>query len=226
MTAPITVRERPILFSGPMVRAILFGRKTQTRRVVTPTPPEWIDSFGYTAFTPAGHVSGRGYWKGVPGDEGPGEKFFKSPYGMPADRLWVREAWEFLGTDMNKWGRTHRTQTGVVRYATDSARRHIDTEWQNVEKWMTRRRGTRPSIHMPRWASRLTLEITDVRVERVRAITPEDTEAEGVIDLATFSYDARVMKFGLLWDSLNAKRGFAWNVNPWVWVLTFRRVEP
>src|SRR5690348_12362489 len=83
------MRERPILFSAPMVRALLAGTKTQTRRAVTPQPPEWCTEFGYTAFTPTGSISGRGRY----GNDGPAEKFFRCPYGIAGDRLWVRETW-------------------------------------------------------------------------------------------------------------------------------------
>lgn len=246
MTAAAVVRERPILFSGEMVRAILDGRKTMTRRVMKPQPepngtwnPRRDGGRGDFDCICDYYPPSATLWNGgmLGADAGEIES---GPYGEAGDRLWVRETWEFRGTDMNKWGRTHRTQTGVVRYAADGSTRHIDTDWQNVERWMGRRAGGRPSIHMPRWASRITLEITDVRVERLQEISSEDCEAEGLWhasqayrsyccvwrDSAAALATSRQKYFGQLWDSLNAKRGFGWGVNPWVWVISFTRVTP
>jgi hypothetical protein len=171
------VREHPILFSGEMVRAILEGRKTMTRRVIK--APK--------GFAPE--------YAGVD---------FGCPYGVPGDRLWVRETWQ-IGPELQD-----------VIYAAD-------------EKWNCNGvyippaacRSWKPSIHMPRWASRITLEITGVRAERVKQITGSNLYAEG------FPGEAKVGScfgwFVNLWDSLNAKRGFGWDVNPWVWIIEFRR---
>ncbi len=128
--------ERPILFSAPMVRALLAGTKTQTRRVVK--RDRFIHADGSDEFAPP---------------------LICCPYGQPGDRLWVREAWYFEGTDMMRHGRTHSTQDGVVRYLADGERRTINTDWRNVEAWMTRKPQNRPGIHMPagprasRWRS-------------------------------------------------------------------------
>ncbi|HET7552162.1 MAG TPA: hypothetical protein VFK04_12800 [Gemmatimonadaceae bacterium] len=286
MSAPaVAVRERPILFSGEMVRAILGGRKVQTRRVVNPQPPEWVSEFGYTCFTPPGHISGRGYWKGVPGEEGPAEKFFRCPYGQPGDRLWVREAWQADTGSCNPafpdgplwWHevpRSLRTSRAFryLYYRADNAivswdESLADLPWEDRRSaWVptdkdpdffARELRWRPSIHMPRWASRITLEITDVRVQRVQEISEEDARAEGatqrdagwsmdwsrVGSLSRFAAASEVKgrdlaplserdialptargAFGNTWEHLNAKRGYGWDVNPWVWALTFRRV--
>jgi hypothetical protein len=203
------VRERPLLFSAPMVRAILEGRKTQTRRLIEPQPPEWIDKFGYTAFTPPGHISGRGYWKGVPGDEGPAEKFFRCPHGAAGDRLWVRETWRCGNTGVGKMDSVH--------YRADADESPAPGQWK-------------PSIFMPRWASRITLEVTGVRVERLSDISEEDARAEGVelnpkaMYMGAATMAPRRFEFAKLWDSINGKRA-AWASNPWLWVIAFRRVS-
>ena len=192
------MKERPILFSGPMVRAILSGAKTQMRRIVKPQP-ELL--YRITGDSP--------YHKGM--------------------RLWVREAWNFLGTDMMRHGRTHSTQDGVVKYLADGERRTINTKWRNVEVWMARKPQSRPSIHMPRWASRLTLEITGVRVERLNDINEADAWAEGVAHYSSGmtgtpsagDADAGRVLYRRLWESINGPG--SWEANPWVWVVEFRR---
>jgi len=211
--ATIAVRERPILFSGEMVRAILDGRKIQTRRVVNPQPPsaEAVrakSGSNYDVFRR--HKADR-VWR-VAGpvwavrDLMAREPGWTCPYGYAGDRLWVRETWqawtEFDDTrpcDLPTIARTH------INYPADG----------NV--WDSRRR---PSIHMPRWASRITLELTDVRVERVQEISEEDAKAEGVPEAASIG------KFRVLWDEINAKRGYGWDANPYVWCLSFRVVQP
>lgn len=227
-------RERPILFSGDMVRAILDGRKTQTRRVVKPTPPDWIDRFGVSTFTPEGHLSGRGYWRGVPGDEGPAEKHFRCPYGKPGDRLWVRESfavpvaswtdygWEWDGDDGRRLGGERPKSNQFIKYGLAYKADSFDEEL--FSPW-------RPSIFMPRWASRITLEVTGVRVERLQDITSAGAIAEGILPYAnsqTIDCDTPDPRddFAGLWDRINAKRGHPWDTNPWVWSVSFRKVEP
>lgn len=217
------MKEKPVLFSGPMVRAILDGRKIQTRRVVKyeirgPNPPgetfDWMDKHGE--------------WIAAHGTI----KFSETsaarlcPYGKPGDRLWVRETWRptvIIGETYTAY---------VTEYRADG-------EWQEAEfdDWEEvfddrRRDRWRPSIHMPRWASRITLEVIGVRVERVQEITNEDAKAEGVTDTP---YPMKTYKgwadgvytalFHDLWDSINAKRGYSWEANPWCWVVEFRRIE-
>jgi hypothetical protein len=123
------------------------------------------------------------------------------PYGRPGDRLWVRETWSQL----------YPYESRRVAYRADRE----TVVAPGVLPWW------RPSIHMPRWASRLTLEITKVRVERLKEITVKDIAAEGIQEgVGVFAYE----DFRKLWDSLNAKRGFGWDANPWVWVVEFRLV--
>lgn len=191
------MRERPIIFSGEMVRAILEGRKTQTRRVVKPQPP--LDEWGVSKpwQTDAFEVNGRDY---------------RCPYGLPGDRLWVRETFSpdyFDAQSRHAYRADWTLESG---------------EFVPEPKWT-------PSIHMPRWASRITLEVTDVRVERVQDISNSDIYAEGILppdpdEPGPYDPDEGARSaFKDLWWSINAKRGYGWEKNPWVWVVEFKRVE-
>lgn len=154
----------------------------------------------------------------------------------PGDRLWVRETWKFLGTDMARLGRTHTRQDGVVQYRSDDAKRTITTHWENVEVLMASRPGHRlkwrPSIHMPRWASRLTLVVTATRMQRLQNISEDDAEAEGLNDSYPDPGPCKwrhptedkgtsdpIRAFGRLWNSLHGPG--AWEANPEVVPLTF-----
>ena len=171
------MKERPILFSGPMVRAILDGRKTMTRRVIK--APRWS--------TPDKALVD-----------------FECPYGWIGDRLWVRETWAKLTPAWSE-------NPVEVRYRAD----FVPAEFAEMVRWKSSR-------FMPRWASRITLEITGVRVERVQDITPDDCRAEG---MPHDNNDAGVRYcFGQLWNTINSARGFGWDVNPWVWVVSFKRL--
>ena len=251
--------ERPILFNSEMVRAILDNRKTQTRRVIKPQPTNadyWTllhtvglrDSFYPNTI------------KATPGR-------LACPHGQPGDRLWVRETWRiesFIDGEPIEFG---------YKDGATMEERCEGQDAPNYEDWMERmnvqstedceRSGLmcdeegyyswehgnspcrwRPSIHMPRWASRLTLEVTGVRVEQVQSISHEDALAEGVVAFTvspgtapasypiTFyspgphdegGYPQAREAFENLWDSINAKRGYGWDVNPWVWVVEFGR---
>lgn len=218
--------ERPILFSGPMVRAIPDGRKTQTRRVVKPQP-ETNPSvskifFGKHPFSPscfrgtpaAGLVGGseRMAWvaedwcgNAIGVEE---EGWLKCPYGQPGDRLWVRETWAPMP------GGPVTPANGVL-YRADG----------HDAKWLWR-----PSIFMPRWACRIVLEIEAVRVERVQHISESDALSEGCEPIhgtepSGSEWTSYAMGYRGLWDSINAKRGFGWDTNPWVWVIQFKRTE-
>lgn len=215
-------KEKPILFSGPMVRAILEGKKTQTRRVMKPQ---------FTVYREYGVISDYDCFEWdndkYNDDNEPVENY--CPYGQPGDRLWVRESLR-LGDD-NVW-----------RYSADDAiiycgaegiawAHHKDTEHC-------------PSIHMPRWASRITLEVTGVRVEQLQQIGREDAIAEGLYSFTSnlgarnssptrlYAPDANaeggymnpIEAFENLWDSINAKRGYSWESNPWVFVVEFKVV--
>ncbi|MBN6728746.1 hypothetical protein [Burkholderia multivorans] len=207
--------ERPILFSGQMVRAILEGRKTQTRRIAKDVV--------------AAHV--------VTGEalrdlDSAGPRV-RCPHGARGDRLWVRETWqgpliEDHERDAYLESRTDFHTPKYCEYAADggAAPKFVTFDDELVQRW-------RPSIHMPRWASRITLEITSVRVERLQSISEPDARAEGVTieERHMHGYCAgayrppSIRAFHDLWDSLNAARGHGWDVNPWVWVVEFRRIE-
>lgn len=200
------MRERPIIFSGAMVRAILEGRKSQTRRVVKPQPAD------YPAMRP--EPRGGRLWIFMAHSDRPSYQFatgdVSCPYGAAGgSRLWVRETWA---------ANPHAGAAGqpAVFYRADGPVGGYPTDGP----W-------RPSIFMPRWASRLLLEVTDVRVQRVQEISADDCVDEG-IDPSSIpgvgSDDALRSAFTDLWDSINGKRA-PWASNPWVWCVTFRRVE-
>lgn len=208
--------ERPILFSGAMVRAILAGRKAQTRRVIRPQPPHGVGRY-------------------------PSDSALRCPYGEPGDLLWIRETWAPLGDKLTKVigrPRVFRADADLVR----------DDSGDRVGWWLgeTFLEGSerpfrwRPSLKMPRWASRITLEVTEVRVQRLQEITEEDAIAEGIEELdgeidevalcaqaasmGACAEDARAW-FATLWQQINGKRpGCSWGDNPWVWAVSFRRV--
>jgi len=201
------MKEHPILFSGPMVRAILEGRKTQTRRVVEPQSPT---------------SSGLTHFKGCLCFESDTEAIEECcPYGAPGDRLWVREAHALKEVNPHGYAEClihYQADNSVLICgpASDDFPRPLAEDESVIE--MTPKR-YRPSIHMHRWASRITLELVSVRLERLQDITPDDCRAEG---MPRDNSDLGVCyNFGQLWNSLNQKRGLGWDVNPWVWVLEF-----
>jgi len=198
----LVVCARPILFSGAMVRAIIEGRKTQTRRVMKPQfPKDTVYPFADQGKSCIDHPT-RGFGA-MPARTSCGadfDNFVKCPCGRVGDTLWVRETWAPHG------------ERGAIYQATNIA--------YAVARW-------HPSIHMPRWASRLTLEITDIRVQRLQEISSEDAVAEGFYQAVRESADGIgqdvIGWYRGVWNSINAKRA-PWSNNPWVWVLTFRRI--
>ena len=205
------MKEHPILFSTGMVRAILDGRKTQTRRAVRPQ----YELIGTCHFSPTGYAEYERYIRGSHWIMGCTCRPVKNFYGWIGDRLWVRETWTAGRIDspvpIDVISMMNPRETALYYKVAESP--------QKVFRW-------RPSIHMPRWASRITLEIVNVRVEHVQEITEQDAKCEGAADVGDkwrgFSY---VDGFHFLWDHINAKRGFGWDVNPWVWVIEFKRIE-
>jgi hypothetical protein len=205
------MKEHPIIFSGEMVLAILEGRKHQTRRVVKPQPPfenavirinddtgvfTWIHTYFH-------------------GD-------MKCPYGMKGDLLCVKETFARVPTTAYLRSGVYQTINPEDRYEAVIYK----AGWNHCKpgRW-------RPSVHMPRWASRITLAVTDVRCERLRAISPEDKIAEGFCDCSR-SYPCDIFYscgehcFMRTWDKSNAKLGYGWDTNPWVWVVSFGRISP
>ncbi|MBK6854659.1 MAG: hypothetical protein IPG93_24575 [Burkholderiales bacterium] len=221
------MKERPILFSAPMVRALLEGTKTQTRRPVKPQPPADAPLIYVGRYAPA-LIDRRGEM--YPGEDVFGAEFddgsdgawcIKCPYGAPGDRLWVKETIRLLPEFEPE------SEHAVSEFSADG-------EITKADAWPWKRR-VLPSIHMPRGLSRITLEITEVRVERLCRISDDDARAEGVektsqrgwrdygLDLPNAQPHAPG-SFASLWGSINGIG--SWSANPWVWVLTFKRVTP
>lgn len=208
------MKTRPILFSAPMVRAILEGRKTQTRRVVKYFEP--VDDFSE-------HIYPGEF---VPWRCGEPQHSIHCPYGVPGERLWVRETFSYSTAwpKVAKWGSVNVFSDPALWYWADG--NPPSGDWSKAK----------PSIHMPRWASRITLQIIDVRAERLRSISNADAEAEGPPKLTTKlsvypgtgaakverELDA-VSCFAHLWDDINGEG--SWNSNPWVWIIEFARVS-
>ncbi|PBP46352.1 hypothetical protein [Pseudomonas syringae] len=208
-------KERPILFSAPMVRAILSGQKTVTRRVTKVQPRSDADIGSYGKGQP--FIRNPDVTKPNP----------ECPYGRPGDRLWVRETWycdhfevmrgPYLKPDDLDIGEA--LNDGTLVYAADG----LAPYEQEQPTW-------KPSIHMPRWASRILLEITAVRVERLQEISRSDIRAEGLEcppelasdDVSPNYRDWYPAAWRELWESINGPD--SWNSNPWVWVVEFKRV--
>jgi hypothetical protein len=195
------MKERPILFSAPMIRALLDGSKTQTRRIVKPDPGQyWNPVVGL--YNPV-EIENGGY-------EAPGPEIFgasdethgrKCPYGKPGDQLWVRETHSFVPDHDEPAG-----YSGLLFKADGDA---------PCGKWY-------PSIHMYRIDSRIQLEVVSIRVERLQDINYEDARAEGV---SPFVWAGILINgYKALWESINGAG--SWNANPWVWVVEFKRVAP
>lgn len=235
--------DRPILFSGPMVRAILDGHKTQTRRVMKPWPgyqSEWLTmdvlhrsptcylavvdgDFGVQMQHPlAGQTV-----DGIENDSMSPLTWVRLPYA-PGERLWVREAWR-TSRAYDDLAPSEMGGEEPVNYEADGA---LQT-WGWADHFDAGR--FRPGMFMPRWSSRLTLAVADVRVQRLQEISEADARAEGVLwvpghgEITTAdlhegysNYLNCVQGFEVLWDSLNAKRGYGWDANPWVCAITFK----
>lgn len=212
--------ERGMIFNAEMVLAILDGRKTQTRR-----PIKWKQ----TRFTEIGEREDGSKWPWSEDAEHACDFWHPCPFGAVGDRIWVRETWARYNIDQNSHDIAYRATT--------------PEDWPEEGRW-------RPSIHMPRWASRILLEITGVRVERLNAISEEDAQREGVHTevwdqtVVARNYAARDeffqfwsedmphyvemnqlyrSSFRSLWESIYGAEN--WQANPWVWVIEFKRVE-
>ncbi|EPQ4423219.1 hypothetical protein H8F03_11540 [Klebsiella pneumoniae] len=220
------MKERGMIFNGEMVRALLSGRKTQTRR-----PIKWKQ----TRFTEIGEREDGSKWPWSEDAEHACDFWHPCPFGAVGDRIWVRETFQGPLFDYDLMDSYCKDPTPFEKpefcvYKADGvpAPEFYDADDELHCCW-------RPSIHMPRWASRILLEITDVRVERLNAISEEDARAEGIIDggclncgepepcgCANPEPDA-TDAFAYLWQSIYGQDN--WNANPWVWVIEFKRVE-
>lgn len=224
------MKERPMIFNAEMVRAILDGRKTQTRRPINPQP-ELPKGSG---FSWKGAVYGSG------SDDHETNRNFahtKCPFGKPGDRIWVRETfqgplfdWDMMDSYCNDSAPFEKPEFCVYKADGVPTPEFYDADDVLHCRW-------RPSIHMPRWASRITLEITGVGVQRLQSITPNDAAREGLVKLPATgryclnqgdqyfggaSHDAREV-FSGLWESIYGEE--SWQANPWVWVIEFKRIE-
>ncbi|EBP1711773.1 hypothetical protein NY66_17325 [Salmonella enterica] len=193
-----------MIFNGEMVRAILDGRKTQTRRIMKNQPA------GDYPETPAliRNVGTGFQWHGLYGES----SIFNCPLGSIGERIWVRETWAEAGA----------SAPDLKLYRANYPD-HVPAHYENVPPAEEIRRT--PSIHMPRWASRLTLEITGVRVERLRDLSEDDAKSEGITPpsggvLPGWEYR---INFRDLWMDIYGTDN--WEANPWVWVIEFKRVE-
>lgn len=225
------MKERPILFSPPMVRAILEDRKTQTRRAVRKQFAPDAEPAEVPATSPEGwQISGHsGLWwddAGACFDDA-----IRCPYGQPGDRLWVRETWqgplvddfESYLADPDKFKKPE-----FCEYAADGgpAPEFVTLDDELEQRW-------RPSIHMPRWASRILLEVVSLRVERLADISKDDAMAEGIVlqpdggfglaDSTHYNFSDPTDSYCSLWESINGDG--SWLLNPWVWVVEFKRLK-
>jgi hypothetical protein len=218
---------KPILMTGPLVKSTMEDVKTQTRRVVT---VPWAKGKRVLPYEPYyEEVDGRLFFADEYGDSHPMEKL--SPFGQAGDRLWVRETHYLRG----RWIKNGKTKTGRQRWTFKAARGRRVRYADNPPSRLGSKRGAskvewwkRPSIFMPRWACRLRLEITGIRVERLQAITYDGMKAEGCFPASICGGERRALLalyWVPLWDSINAGRGYGWEVNPWVWVIEYKRIR-
>jgi hypothetical protein len=232
---------RGAAFTAESVLGIMAGTKTQSRRMVKGVP-DWATQVGVSAFTPPGQFSARGSHP----EHGPAEHFIRCPYGVAGGLLWVRETWK---PDVDTDG-----ITSCVTYR-DGTRIQIENSREAADRWLAARRpqenwprmqppSWRSPRHMPKWASRITLELASVRVERLLAITGEDILAEGVVAsgqenrrltgpnlgccwVSAFdgmTYSSLSDLWAAAWDAINGETAPAAS-NPWVWRLEFRKLE-
>ncbi|WP_065782082.1 hypothetical protein [Klebsiella pneumoniae] len=245
------MKERGMIFNSEMVRAILDGRKTQTRRIMKVQPES--NQLGLLLITDSTKHSdiGKYHWaeSNATGNH-VRSKLFSSPFGAVGERIWVRETWATLGNEDgcyvdwedNLCKGDERSAARIYRASCEQRPGDYglwsipdDAYWKPHTKEHKFEGAWRPSIHMPRWASRILLEITDVRVERLNAISEEDARAEGIIDGGCLNCGEpepcgcanpepeATDAFAYLWQSIYGQDN--WNANPWVWVIEFKRVE-
>lgn len=237
MNTEVMVKDTPLLMKGPLVCATLEDLKTQTRRLnglkevnKRPDMMELVE-----------HLCDGDRWcfreKDTGTDRYPRSGIIKCPYGKLGDRLWMRETWQKFdperdGIPEDRFG-SHCPYKGITGGKPHEKKpihwRAVYRADGEVEHPEHGKANWRPSIHMPRWASRINLEITSIRVERVQDISYADSTKEGVpadLSIPEFYPGGRYRApFKTLWDSINAKRGYGWDKNPWVWVVEFKRLS-
>ena len=222
------MKERPIIFSAPMVRALLAGTKTQTRRVVKMKSHQQIEQ----------RDDGTN-WPWMYDGERDCDSWMACHYGQPGDRLWVKETWRTADTLDARSPSAIAEKCMDAGYSKPWAPLQWEADGQRNREWSGFGPGngvvvgpgkTRVSIHMPRWASRITLEITGVRVERLQEIDIADAQAEGVSDTGAFILDGEgneqggpIAEYAVLWDQIHGDG--SWESNPWAWVIEYKRVE-
>lgn len=226
------MKEKGIIFTGDSIPAIQEGRKIQTRRVIKPQPNK--NTYPNHQITSWKEISGA--WFPVLDNKIRAMQYWKCPYGQPGDRLWVRETWGPIDSLGYGFPKNRPYKETVKEYREKCTADHIIYRADGEERVLDEddpdgieRSPWKPSIHMPRWASRITLEVTGVRVERVQDIDEVDAIAEGVFvdnlpDLKTMRHPY-AEHFKYLWDSINNSRGFGWDVNPLVCVIEFKKVD-
>ena len=217
------MKVRGMIFNGEMVRAILDGRKTQTRRIMKPQPEpcprggHWWPSnvFKTMLYVEEEMQNGKGGWGGLVGDA--------CPFGDVGDRIWVRETFQgpLVHEELFEEYSAYPEKFEKPEYCEYAADGGVRPEYCDLDDNL--RHGWRPSIHMPRWASRILLEITNVRVERLKSISDSDAIREGCSTANMKSGDCVADVFARLWASIYGAE--SWNANPWVWVIEFKRVE-
>lgn len=235
------LKERPILFSGEMVNAILAGRKTQTRRVLKYQPIDVLP------------MEAPNRWVTLDTLDPNHGKVVKCRYGIPGDHLWIREKWKIQSLmdgepmtfryaaddaicEENSYADCIQYESWYENIVEQSTNELVKLKWPDqdgdgIYRWDNSPLKWRPSIHMPRWASRITLEIVDIRAERVQEISEADAEAEGIHLLGLPETERHnhprkhIVAFRAIWDSINAKKGFGWDTNPWVWVIEFGLIK-
>ena len=219
--------EGPIIFSGPMINAIRDDRKTKTRRVLKfPRHAKLMDDIasvnpdgknGWVAWGPhpvTDEFSIRCYPKGGG---------FPCPYGQVGSRLWVKETFSLY----RGFADDTLPDAPVIYRADKDACGQYPVMLNGESVLVNQRNPWTPSIYMPRRLSRIMLEVTSIKVERVQDITEDDAIAEGmeVVPIGTSTWSNRE-SFMILWDKINKKRGFGWDTNPFVWVISFKRIKP